>query len=50
MSWVELGSDGLDYIATVDTTSEGAKRVTASLRAVTDRDWARFVSRAGEGT
>ena len=42
-TYTELGSDGIGYIATVQSSPEEAAATTAKLPHATDRDWADFI-------
>ena len=45
-SYAELGSDGIGYIATVNSSPEEAAAITSELQSASDSEWARFVGAA----
>lgn len=45
-SYVGLGSDGIGYIATVQSSPAKAAEVTSELKSATDREWDAFVGAA----
>lgn len=47
-SYVGLGSDGIGYIATVQSSAAKAAEVTSELKSATDRDWEAFVGAASD--